>query len=96
MNIPGMVTMLTGMKKTDPRGAARALYAGKEFYIKHLDGTIDGPRTDIYYVYDRSSLWTKFWKFMNREPQYRFVQVVDGSPKQMFYEDQILVTQNGK
>lgn len=95
MNIPGMVTMMVGMKKTDPRGAARALYAGKQFYIKNLNGTVDGPRNDIYYVADRSNLWTKFWRFINREPTYKYVQVVNGTPKQMFYEDQILVTKDG-
>ena len=96
MNIPGMVTMMIGMKKQDPSGAARALYAGKEFYIKNLDGTFDGPRADIYYAFDRSNLWTKFWKFINREPTYKFIQVINGTPKRAFYADEIMVTQNGK
>lgn len=96
MNIPGMVTMLVGTRKRDYKGEARKLYAGKKFYIKNFDGTVDGPREDIYYVNDRSSLWTKFWNFIQRNPQYKFIQVINGTPKQAFYEDQILVTQDGK
>jgi hypothetical protein len=62
---------------------AKALYKDKTFYVKNPDGSLDGPREDIYYVYRKTG-----------DPitnNYMFLQVINGTPKQAFREDEILV-----
>lgn len=90
---------LTGKKMTSIE-EGKALYAGKTFYIRRPDGTLDGPREDIYY----SVIWYKsfaerlkaaFHRFKGVKP-YVFVQITNGIPRQAFTEDQIMVVQNGK
>ena len=95
MNIPAMVTMLSSTRIKSPREHAKALYAGKQFYIKNLDGTLDGPREDIYYT-AQESLLKRIKYFITREPRYKFLQVTDGTVIRAFYADEIEVVQNGK
>ena len=65
------------------------LYKGKKFYVMNPDGTIDGPREDIFYV---SVHGKKTAEYKN----YRFVQVINGIPVQAFTKKEILVLKNGK
>jgi hypothetical protein len=64
---------------------AQDLYNGKTFYVKQPDGSLDGPREDIYYVHRKTGDPVK--------DNYMFLQVIDGVPKQAFTEDEILVVQ---
>jgi hypothetical protein len=65
---------------------AQAFYKGKTFFIKNPDGSLNGPRNDIYYVNKEASRSHKFDK-------YDFVQVIDGTIKQAFTKDEIIVVQ---
>lgn len=58
---------------------AQAYYAGKKFFIKRPDGTVDGPREDIYLAVPTA--------------EYKFIQITDGTPRQAFKEHEILVVQ---
>jgi hypothetical protein len=90
---------LTGQKMNSIE-EGRKLYAGKTFYIKNPDGTLDGPRDDIYY----SVIWYRnlserikaaYHKLRGVKP-YAFVQITNGIPKRAFTVDQIVVKQDGK
>jgi hypothetical protein len=78
------------------REEAQALYAGKTFFIKQPDGTLDGPREDIYYAVNRSGFLQKLKYLLKIERPYKFLQVIDGTPKRAFYDDEIVVKQDGK
>lgn len=85
------------------REKAQKLYAGKTFYVKNPDGTLDGPRDDIYYVNRNytnyvTELFSKIKRFASKgkEKEYRFLQVINGTPVQAFTEDEIVVVQHGK
>lgn len=70
---------------------AKALYEGKTFYIKNPDGSLDGPREDLYYCVPSSDK-----KGDPKTEKYKFVQVIDGKPRQAFLEGEIVVMKNGK
>jgi hypothetical protein len=65
------------------------LYQGKLFYLLNPDGTIDGPRNDIYYVSasGKKTIPTR---------GYKFAQVINGLVKQVFTNKDVLVLKNGK
>jgi hypothetical protein len=97
MRIPTLA--LTG-KKLSSIEEGKRLYAGKTFFIKRPDGTLDGPRDDIYYsVRYYSNIRERFkalyHKLTGVKP-YAFVQITNGIPKQAFTADQIVVKQDGK
>ena len=85
------------------KAAAKKLYAGKTFYVKNPDGTLDGPRDDIYYAvryYKNLGERIKaLYHFVTGVKPYKFVQVINGIPRQAFTEDDIVVkveVQDGK
>ena len=82
------------------KAEARKLYAGKKFYIKKSDGTLEGPREDIYYTVRCFSGIKDRIKFLYHKltgvKMFKFVQVVNGTPVQAFTEDEIVVKQDGK
>jgi hypothetical protein len=72
------------------------LYDNKKFFIKKHDGTLDGPREDIYYANIRANIFQKIMNFIQRNPTYKFIQVIDGKPIQAFYADEIMVVTDGE
>jgi hypothetical protein len=64
---------------------AQDLYKGKQFFIRNPNGTLDGPREDIYYTNP----------YPNKSG-YAFIQVIDGTPVRAFLENEIKVVQDGK
>lgn len=97
MKIP---TLRINGKKLSSIEEGRKLYAGKTFFIKNPDGTLDGPRDDIYY----SVIWYRnlaerikglYHRLTGVKP-YAFVQITNGIPKRAFTVDQIVVKQDGK
>lgn len=71
---------------------AKALYAGKKFYIKNLDGSYTDATDSIYYAVSADGLFKRLMNFINRTPTYKYIQVIDGKPVRAFYEDEIFVT----
>lgn len=63
-------------------------YKDKEFYIINPDGSLDGPRSDVYYTAPKS---------LNLKDGYDFVQVVDGKVTRAFKANEVSVkeTKNG-
>ena len=73
--------------KMSSKEKAQKLYEGKRFYVLNPDGTVDGPREDIYYCVPTTKVGNK---------KYKYVQVIGGQPKQAFTKEEILVLKNGK
>lgn len=74
------------------------LYKGKRFYIKNPDGSLNGPREDIYYsarhfhsIKERLTYLVK--NIIGKDDSYKFCQVVDGQIVQAFRKNEILVIQ---
>lgn len=77
---------------------AKALYAGKTFYIVEKDGRLLGPRDDIYYanrkylsLFERVKVTIQ--RALNIGEHYEFLQVIEGIPVRAFTKDEILVKQ---
>ena len=95
-----MVSLAINGKRMSSIEEGRRLYAGKTFFIKKPDGTLDGPRDDIYYTvrfYNgyKDRIKALYHKLTGVKP-YVFIQITDGIPKQAFTQDQIVVKQDGK
>jgi hypothetical protein len=76
------------------RAEAKKLYEGKFFYEivrqpankfgpEHLE--LHGPFDNIYFTTPRTDA-------IPNHPEYKYLQVIDGSPRQAFTESEILVT----
>ena len=100
MNVPAMLTLAISGKKMSSIEEGRRLYAGKTFFIKRPDGTLDGPREDIYYTVRyysglRDRIKALYHRLTGVKP-YVFVRIENGIPKQAYTADQIVVKQDGK
>lgn len=100
MNIPAMLSLAINGKRMTSIEEGRKLYAGKTFFVKKPDGTLDGPRDDIYYTvrfYNgyRDRIKAIYHKLTGVKP-YVFVRIENGIPKQAYTADEIVVKQDGK